>query len=40
MRKGFIVWQDYTENIQKIPEDKILNLFQQKYSRLFIVSSK
>ena len=40
MRKGFIVWQDYTENIQKIPEDKILDLFQQKYAHLLIVSSK
>ncbi|KAK7831505.1 sugar transporter erd6-like 5 [Quercus suber] len=29
--------KDYTENIQKIPEDKILDLFQQKYSHLLIV---
>ncbi|KAK4596085.1 hypothetical protein RGQ29_014239 [Quercus rubra] len=30
--------KDYTENIQKIPEDKILDLFQQKYSHLLIVA--
>ncbi|XP_075657141.1 sugar transporter ERD6-like 5 isoform X2 [Castanea sativa] len=29
--------KDYTENIQKIPEDKILDLFQQKYAHLHIV---
>ncbi|KAK4596082.1 hypothetical protein RGQ29_014238 [Quercus rubra] len=29
--------KDYTENIQKIPEDKILDLFQQKYAHLLIV---
>ncbi|KAL0005796.1 hypothetical protein SO802_013357 [Lithocarpus litseifolius] len=29
--------KDYTENIQNIPEDKILDLFQQKYAHLLIV---
>ena len=40
MRKVFIVWQDYTENIQQISEDKILHLFQQKYAYQLIVSFK
>ena len=36
---GFIIFQDYTENLQKNSDDKILNLFQRKYVHLLIVSS-